>query len=173
VAPGSFHGSGILSVAMAAEEIKIEVERSPNRCPYCHDEVLSSEDDWLACADCLARHHDECWRELGRCSSCAGERSLALGAPSAVGSVTTVKPKRRKARFTRATREKIHNAIWWLGVLGGVPAVCYLWPDVGCWAIFLVWMASSAIDSVLKELLGLGRKRPRRKKKSKDPKAEA
>lgn len=45
------------------------------RCPYCHD---AFDDYGRVCAVCLARHHDDCWVEAGRCASCSGELALAL-----------------------------------------------------------------------------------------------
>src|SRR5579859_1737518 len=49
---------------------KVEVNRSPTRCPYCHEDVKPAQDAWVVCADCLARHHKDCWQDGGRCSSC-------------------------------------------------------------------------------------------------------
>jgi hypothetical protein len=40
------------------------------RCPYCHDAVDTAAG--VACAGCLARHHEECWDEHKQCASCAG-----------------------------------------------------------------------------------------------------
>lgn len=37
-------------------------------CPYCHDDV--QELTGTACAQCLARHHEECWAAHAACSSC-------------------------------------------------------------------------------------------------------
>ncbi len=149
-------------------EIKVEVERSPQRCPYCHDEVDSRDEDWLACAGCLARHHEDCWRELGRCSSCGDDRSLALGAHASAGSVTTIRPtrtrSRTRARFTRATREKIHEALWCLEWVAIGALVAHFWAQVGCFTIFVAWWAHSAIDSVVRGILGLDRKKPKKKK---------
>lgn len=48
-----------------------DVHVSVNRCPYCHDDVTPVES--VACQDCLARHHKECWVESGACSSCGGQ----------------------------------------------------------------------------------------------------
>lgn len=57
------------------EKQQVAVERSPTRCPYCHDEC-TSEDENVACHECLARHHQACWEEAGRCSSCSSERRM-------------------------------------------------------------------------------------------------
>lgn len=39
-------------------------------CPYCHDQVEKAEG--VACTDCLARHHEECWDEHKECATCGG-----------------------------------------------------------------------------------------------------
>lgn len=49
---------------------KVEVDRSPTRCPYCHDNVHPAQDAWVVCSDCLARHHKECWQDAPRCGAC-------------------------------------------------------------------------------------------------------
>lgn len=66
-------------------DVRIKVERAPNRCPYCHDAVRVSEEAWVACAGCLARHHAECWsdRAPGRCAACGGEAALEPPPPRA------------------------------------------------------------------------------------------
>jgi hypothetical protein len=45
-----------------------------NRCPFCHEQVQAKE--WVACAACLARHHEACWAESGRCATCRYETKL-------------------------------------------------------------------------------------------------
>ncbi len=50
-----------------------ESGESEARCPYCEDELLA-KDETRACADCGARHHRDCWRELPGCSGCGGRR---------------------------------------------------------------------------------------------------
>lgn len=47
-----------------------------NRCPMCHDDVVPRES--VVCQVCLARHHDPCWHELGRCGACGADRPLRL-----------------------------------------------------------------------------------------------
>lgn len=49
---------------------KVEIDKSPTRCPYCHENVKLAEDVWVVCADCLARHHKECWQDAARCCAC-------------------------------------------------------------------------------------------------------
>jgi len=48
----------------------------PTRCPFCHEGIDLEADAWLACSDCLARHHNDCWAELGSCASCRGAGRL-------------------------------------------------------------------------------------------------
>jgi hypothetical protein len=55
------------------------------RCPFCHDDVNVAAGDWLACKQCLARHHAPCWTESGGCASCHATETLlqqTLPAPS-------------------------------------------------------------------------------------------
>ncbi|MCA8925764.1 MAG: hypothetical protein KDD82_28405 [Planctomycetes bacterium] len=54
---------------------EIKVSGSLARCPYCHGDV-SLDTAWVACAECLARHHTECWDEVARCCSCSGTERL-------------------------------------------------------------------------------------------------
>jgi len=56
-----------------AREIKIE--GNPTRCPYCHDEVAVLAEE-VACEKCLARHHETCWRDAGRCATCGHSTRL-------------------------------------------------------------------------------------------------
>lgn len=50
--------------------------RSSTRCPYCHDELLR-RGGWVACVDCLARHHEACWAEGAGCGTCGGRLGAA------------------------------------------------------------------------------------------------
>jgi hypothetical protein len=54
-----------------------QVRRKPGetRCPFCHEECLSTE-NVCACVECLARHHAACWAEGGSCSSCGASQAL-------------------------------------------------------------------------------------------------
>ncbi|MDF1662358.1 MAG: hypothetical protein P1V97_11340 [Planctomycetota bacterium] len=54
-----------------------DVHLSANRCPYCHENVEISALDWVSCRSCQARHHKDCWSELGCCGSCKEERYLS------------------------------------------------------------------------------------------------
>jgi len=53
-----------------------DVVVAANRCPYCHSDVDAEADDGVACKGCLARHHQSCWDEAGKCSACGGEQAL-------------------------------------------------------------------------------------------------
>jgi hypothetical protein len=54
----------------------VRAEAGPTRCPFCHERVDVETEAWRACEACLARHHESCWNESGRCSSCGCERSV-------------------------------------------------------------------------------------------------
>ncbi|MGE0709785.1 MAG: hypothetical protein AB7N76_21810 [Planctomycetota bacterium] len=86
------------------------------RCPYCHD---TFDDYGRVCAVCLARHHDDCWSEAGRCASCAGE--LPLGIP----------------RDDAATRR-----VWrWICLLASVPT--------GAFGVLVGWLYSATLAGCL------------------------
>ena len=40
---------------------------APSSCPYCRDELGSSQP--MACPECAASYHGECWDELGGCAT--------------------------------------------------------------------------------------------------------
>jgi hypothetical protein len=46
------------------------------RCPFCHEGVTLETDRWVACATCLARHHEACFGERGACASCGHAEAL-------------------------------------------------------------------------------------------------
>ncbi len=48
-----------------------------SRCPCCHEDLGEL---FVACRQCLAKHHGGCWLEHGACASCGEERFL--GDPS-------------------------------------------------------------------------------------------
>src|SRR5579883_1036454 len=111
---------------MSAElAVMMNVAESRLRCPFCHADIGPRSDDWVACRDCLARHHRACWSELHACSTCGRRgflgvvreilppRPLHLGAITAgalTGAVTGV-----VAAFVLAT------CVYWL--LSAIPAV--------------------------------------------------
>ena len=59
-----------MSSSTKFQKPRVEIDRSPTRCPYCHENVRLAEDAWVVCAECLARHHKECWQDALRCSAC-------------------------------------------------------------------------------------------------------
>lgn len=46
-----------------------------HRCPFCHEGAEAEGS--VACQGCLARHHEACWTEAGRCGSCGSQQALA------------------------------------------------------------------------------------------------
>ncbi|HZU99607.1 MAG TPA: RING finger protein [Planctomycetota bacterium] len=65
-------------------------------CPYCkgglaHDEPL------VACAPCAARHHEDCYQELGRCASCGSFEALVPRRPLVRGRDAALRRARRLA----------------------------------------------------------------------------
>lgn len=65
-------------------ESRDDIVVSQSRCPYCHDDVPAAAEDGVVCATCLARHHEACWQETGRCASCRhGERLRRESSPAA------------------------------------------------------------------------------------------
>ncbi|MCO5167377.1 MAG: hypothetical protein M9894_13590 [Planctomycetes bacterium] len=57
-----------------AERGDIVVQQS--RCPFCHEGLTADAAGWVACAACLARHHEPCWGEASRCAACGGAERL-------------------------------------------------------------------------------------------------
>ncbi|MBX3469949.1 MAG: hypothetical protein KF878_23990 [Planctomycetes bacterium] len=55
------------------------------RCPFCHEHVRAEDERWVACAQCLARHHDACWGESTACGACGHAASLAPAEARASG----------------------------------------------------------------------------------------
>lgn len=98
---------------MSAERSRDPVQRvavhgSPTRCPYCHDDVRP--DAATVCADCLARHHAECWSERGCCSSCSAARPLV---PASASSETERRPGSGRARpVERLTARGLARERW-------------------------------------------------------------
>mgnify|MGYP001241435653 CR=1 FL=1 len=91
------------------------------RCTWCHDRLESLA---VHCAGCLAPHHEECFREHGRCAApgCAERRLLRPETPSA-------RAPRRRPRWARPGRLQVSvvvglglavlAATWSLGRRGG------------------------------------------------------
>jgi len=92
------------------QEPKLKVERSPTRCPYCHDECTAADPN-VACHDCLARHHTACWQEGASCGSCGSTRFMEPATPpprppteparAALGQPPDGRPTREEAALAR------------------------------------------------------------------------
>jgi hypothetical protein len=91
------------------------------RCPYCH-ETVAVEADWLACRQCLARHHTACWHESARCAACQGEQALIPGSSRTLEGPDPVLETRRetsRATLDWARRdERVANFLLGLATLG-------------------------------------------------------
>jgi hypothetical protein len=87
------------------EKVAVRIDHSPVRCPYCHGDVLTDQEVWIACAACLARHHADCWSETKRCASCGHASSLA---PS--------DSRIPMARPYTAPRENAYGGTGWVGL---------------------------------------------------------
>ena len=61
---------------------------SPLRCPFCHDELSTRLDDWVACRECLARHHVACWRDHRACAFCGRREFVSSASPTRVWAAT-------------------------------------------------------------------------------------
>ena len=81
----------------------LKVVQSAVRCPWCHEDVVIASDDWVACRECMARHHDTCWEERARCATCGGAARLG-GAVVQVASVE-VERLRIEAELARLERD--------------------------------------------------------------------
>lgn len=79
-----------------ADDLRLHVEQSPTRCPYCHDSIELDGGAWIACGDCLARHHTECQVEHGACASCGSVKKLVS---EAVGASAEEMPKSSPGRL--------------------------------------------------------------------------
>lgn len=80
-------------------EEAVRVRQSPNRCPFCHDDVRVEES--VACRDCLARHHEGCWDEGAGCSTCRCQVRMA---------VASDREELSRRVVTRALAEKGYDA---------------------------------------------------------------
>jgi hypothetical protein len=88
---------------------EVSVAGSLARCPYCHDEVAPGAGEWVACESCLARHHEACWNESGRCATCKGTRFLARAD--------------RSSRTSRKGHNRVLHAILGYLTLGMFPVI--------------------------------------------------
>ena len=91
-------------------EPEVTAERSPTRCPYCHDACGPEDPNARVCQQCLSRHHAGCWREGGgQCASCGSKKMLAPAtaevtvAPAEVELLRRGLPREAVERLTRRT----------------------------------------------------------------------
>jgi hypothetical protein len=63
------------------ESTQVSFARDAQRCPFCHAKVVLETDEWVACKQCLARHHAACWGESSRCSSCQSDVPMVATPP--------------------------------------------------------------------------------------------
>ena len=63
----------------------VRAQASPVRCPYCHADLVLEKPDWVACRECLARHHVACWNETASCANCRSESVLVASPAPARG----------------------------------------------------------------------------------------
>ena len=87
-----------------AGQDEVRVAGSPVRCPFCHEDVRREAEAWVACAGCMARHHQDCWDEAGRCGSCGGAERLA--------------PERRAGGGLRRLEGRAREEVPWSALLG-------------------------------------------------------
>ncbi len=114
---------------MEAARDQVRVENGPTRCPFCHESVAPSADDWVACSQCLGRHHTACWDEGAACAGCGHTGRLTAGeaqatppraqafTPVELGPGEDLAEARRRmaSHFDR----KAHSEWWWLeGIIG-------------------------------------------------------
>ena len=55
---------------------RVSVGGAPTRCPYCKDELDSSRQELVGCADCGARQHGACHEQHGSCAACGSAKAL-------------------------------------------------------------------------------------------------
>jgi hypothetical protein len=55
-------------VTLPWQPVLVAVERAETRCPFCHDDVATTEAS--PCPRCAAPHHAECLRAHGKCAAC-------------------------------------------------------------------------------------------------------
>lgn len=87
----------------------VRVGGSLARCPYCHDALAPETAGWVACRACLARHHQDCWKESLACGTC-GHKVCMDGAVEFVA-------VERPAQHVVHERPWVRRAWWTLTVL--------------------------------------------------------
>jgi hypothetical protein len=99
---------------------RVVVVANAHRCPFCHEPV-TLESDWLACRQCLARHHTACWQEANRCAACTGESALVTGTATILDGdpVAAVRRETQRAALEAARRdERTAGLLLGIGTLG-------------------------------------------------------
>lgn len=79
-----------------SEGVDVRFKQPLSRCPYCHDDC-GLDAALVVCRACLARHHADCWAQLGKCGACGEERGLSE--PARTGPVD---PEERLAQIQEA-----------------------------------------------------------------------
>jgi hypothetical protein len=119
------------------ERADVKVAGSLARCPYCHEGIATDAPNWVSCRSCLARHHEDCWKERLACSSCG--HNLCLG-----GAVEYVQVD-RPAVHVANERPWVRKAYWTLTALM-VPSLLLLtvlFGREGDWGTPLVFGAAT------------------------------
>ncbi len=122
---------------MSGEKIHVEFNHTPNRCPYCHVDVRYVEENWVACGACLARHHEACWREINRCSTCGAHVPAAPVVLTPLQAARPAPPAR--TGFWQFATPMVIAAI--LLVLSYPPAAVVVGPVLGTMLALLVLRA--------------------------------
>lgn len=99
----------------------IKVERSPTRCPFCHQSLAPEGEEWIACAQCLGRHHTACWAEGGACAACghAAPLSAAEAQGRTAGAPEAQAPAARARETLRAFDQQHAREGWWSDAILG------------------------------------------------------
>src|SRR5581483_1090176 len=92
--------------------LDLKVVRSAIRCPWCHGELTIASLDWVACRECLARHHGECWEERRACAACGAVAHLvSVPAPSRPMVHTPARPLEFALRELQQRQAEIEVAL--------------------------------------------------------------
>ena len=67
---------------MTEETVQAGITIDRPRCPYCHDDIRA-EDEKRGCVQCMTWFHEECLKELGRCTNCGDQFKKTKPAPKA------------------------------------------------------------------------------------------
>lgn len=108
---------------MEAPQEAAKYQATPQRCPFCHEQVQVEQDRWIACAQCLARHHEACWQEAPVCGACSHGVALSAGEPPRPPEMTPVPLEGDAARARSETaalfeQDEARAQGWLDGVVG-------------------------------------------------------